>query len=261
MRVKLTIALMSAILLAALGSARADDGGRLSSLMRESSQIAVAQQTTESQVTAPVFGGEIGSRLKHASHSLLLPGWAQLRSHHTYRAAFFLTTEAAIWTSFAVFKSQGHSRENSYQEYAVNFAGIDAGSRDDNYWRSLGSYRDSDAYNEDRRRDLRIGLDPSGPEYAGGDAWQWQSEARFEDYNALRRDANSAYDHADLVVVLALVNRLVSFIDAMRSGPPSSESDGTQDHLLQAGGFGMDLGVGPDWSGGVASSLTLSRSF
>jgi len=261
MRAKSICVLMTTILCTALGSARADDSGRLSSLMRESSQIAVAQQTSEDHVTAPVFGGEIGTRLKHASRSLLLPGWAQLRSHDNYRAAFFLTAEAAIWTSFAVFKAQGHSRENSYHEYAVSFAGIAPGNRDDNYWRSVGNYRDSSAYNEDRRRDLRIGLDPSGPEYAGGDAWQWQSEARFEDYNALRRDANSAYDHADLVVVLALVNRLVSFIDAMRTGPASSESDGGQDHLLNAGGFGMDLGVGPDRGGGVASSLTLSRSF
>ena len=261
MRAKSTYALTIAILFAALSTARADDGGRLSSLMRESTQLAVAQQTSESHVTAPVFGGQIGTRLKHASHSLLLPGWAQLRSHNNYRAAFFLTAEAAIWTSFTVFKVQGHSREKSYQNYAVNFAGITPGSRDDNYWRALGAYRDSDAYNEDRRRDLRIGLDPSGPEYTGGDAWQWQSEARFDDYNALRRDANSAYDHADLVIVLALVNRLVSFVDAMRTGPSSSESDEAREHLLQAGGFGMDLSVGPDWGGGVASSLTLSRSF
>jgi len=261
MRARFTIYLALLTLLAGLGSARADDGGRLSSIMRDSSDRAVAQQSHPDHVTAPVFGGEIGARLKHASHSLLLPGWSQLRSHHNYRAAFFLTTEAAIWTSFAVFKVQGHSRENTYQDYAVNFAGISPGSRDDSYWRALGVYRDSDAYNEDRRRDLRIGLDPSGPEYAGGDAWQWQSEARFEDYNALRRDANSAFDNADLVVVLALVNRLVSFVDAMRSGPPQNEGDDAPNHLLNAGGFGMDLGVGPDANGGVASSFTLSRSF
>lgn len=261
MSTRFAFVLALASLLFGIGSARADDGGRLSSMMRESTQRAVAQQSETSPVTAPVFGGEIGARLKHASHSLLLPGWSQLRSHHKYRAAFFLTAEAAIWTSFAVFKVQGHSRENTYQDFAVQFAGIAPGSRDDNYWRAVGVYRDSDAYNEDRRRDLRIGLDPSGPEYLGGDAWQWQSEARFEDYNALRRDANSAYDNADLVVVLALVNRLVSFVDAMRSGPPQEGGDSSPDHLLNAGGFGMDLGVGPDLNGGVASSFTLSRSF
>ena len=255
--------LVFAALSSAASSCLAQDGFPVDVVMRQSTETVLRQgSASSSSETAPIFGGNLGSRAKHASYSLLLPGWSQLRSGHNYRAAFFLGVEAAIWTSFAVFKVQGSTREDTYQEYATQFAGISSGDRNDDYWRTVGNYRSSEEYNEDRRRDLRIGLDPEGPEYSGTDAWRWQSEARYDEYNDLRRDANSAYDNADFVVVLALVNRLIAFVDAMRSGPPSLDEEGSSEqHLLNAGGFGMDVQLGPDWSGGVSSSFTLSRGF
>ncbi len=255
--------MVSLAVLVGLAAPPAHAGGSIDHVMRESTEIALDPSATNASTeTAPVFGGDLGGRLKHASLSLVLPGWSQLRSHHNYRAAFFLTVEAAIWTSYAVFEIQGHSREDRYQEYAERFAGVTAADRDDDYWRTVGNYRSSEEYNEDRRRDLRAGLDPEGPEYTGSDAWRWQSETRYDEYNFLRRDANGAYENADFVLVLALVNRLIAFVDAMRSGPPDYDGEGSgEEHMLNAAGFGMDVQVGPDWNGGVASSFTLSRSF
>ncbi len=264
MRSVLGASLVVLVLMTAMVPPAAAAGTPLEVVMRESTELALNPGgENPSPETAPIFGGNLGGRVKHASLSLVLPGWSQLRSGHSYRAAFFLTAEAAIWASFAIFQVQGHQREDRYQEYAVQFAGVTPGERDDNYWRTVGNYRTSEEYNEDRRRDLRVGLDPEGPEYQNGDAWRWQSEARYDEYNFLRRDANGAYDNADFVLVLALVNRLVAFVDAMRSGPPSAsdDSDASNRHMLNAGGFGMDLQVAPDGSGGMASSFTLTRGF
>ena len=263
MRTPIPAFLVLALLVGTVSYAFAQDRVSVDVVMRESTELVLQQSGSVSGTeTAPVFGGDLGARAKHASYSLLLPGWSQLRSGHNYRAAFFLTAEAAIWTSFAVFKVQGNSREDTYQDYATQFAEISSGDRDDDYWRTVGNYRSSEEYNEERRRDLRIGLDPEGPEYDGSDAWRWQSESRYDEYNDLRRDANSAYDNADFVIVLALVNRLVAFVDALRSGPPGLDETGSSpQHILNAGDFGMDVQIGPDWSGGVASSFTLSREF
>lgn len=241
----------------------AQDQGRLYSMMRESTDAALQQTDEGSQATAPVFGSDLGARFKASAYSLVVPGWSQLREGHKGRGAFFLTVEAAIWTSFIVFESQGHSREDSYQQYAEYFAGVNPGDRDDDYWRSVGTYRSNEEYNEDILRDERAGIEPPGPPYTDYDAWLWQSEPRFDEYNALRRDANSAYENADLVLVLALVNRLVAFIDAMRTSPSSEIDDAKQarSHMFETNGVGIDVGLGANPEGGLASTLSLSHSF
>ncbi len=262
MRLRASLLLLG-ILCVAVGPACAQPDGRLYSMMQESTEVALQQQDDNSQATEPVFGKDLGARAKNASWSLVIPGWSQLRSGHKYRGAFFLTAEAAIWTSYIIFQSQGSSREGSYQDYAQNFAGVSSGDRDDDYWRSLGAYRSDGEYNEDRLRDLRAGIDPEGPEYGANDAWLWQSEQRFDEYNALRRDSNSAYDNADLILVFALVNRLVSFVDAMRDAPPGAtdEVEMGREHMFESGGVGVDIGLGPHPQGGLASSLRLSHGF
>lgn len=262
MRVQLTLLLFLVAGLA-INPAWAQDDGRLYSMMRESTEVALNQQDQGAQPTAPVFGSDLGSRFKISAYSLVLPGWSQLREGYSYRGAFFLTVEAAIWTSFIIFEVQGNSREDSYQQYAEYFAGVNPGDRDDDYWRSVGVYRSNEEYNEDLLRDERAGIDPEGSPYGGNDAWLWQSELRFDEYNALRRDANSAYDNAQMVLVFALVNRLVAFLDAMRIAPSdgSDEAQVGQKHMFQAGGVGIDVGLGPHPEGGISSSFSLSQSF
>lgn len=212
-----------------------------------------AQQTPQARGGA--FDREKLERVRHGLFSLLLPGWSQYRAGHQGRAIGFASTEAVIWGTWIFSRLQGDYRTDQYEDFAAQFAGVqDAGSRNDDYWRAVGRYGDVEEYNNRVRRDNRaaaleqefngepvtIGLNDGtiGPE----DGWTWSSELRQSEFRSRRGDAQSAYDRARLVLLFALVNRIVSFADAVRSGPAGSDETGV---LLRAGGLELGLDVDP----------------
>ena len=87
-------------------------------------------------------------RAGHASWSLLIPGWSQYRAGNNGRALLFAGIEATIWSVFAVSKAQESSREDTYQSFAQNFAGVGSTDQDDDYWSAVGKYKDTEEYNE-----------------------------------------------------------------------------------------------------------------
>jgi hypothetical protein len=69
----------------------------------------------------------------------------------------------------------------------------------------------------DVRRDQRSGSGDLGEEVGAPDSWRWISEDRFNEFQRLRADSLDAYDRATLVTLFAILNRVVSFVDAVRS--------------------------------------------
>jgi hypothetical protein len=204
------------------------DPARMEVLARAAADLEVARLQQETDEPTTSGGSEKLARVRHGFWSLLIPGWSQFRAGHTTRGFIFLSIEAAVWTSYIVFESQGQQRENAYEDYAVQFAQVQGTDRDDDYWRAVASYRTSDEYNEVVRRELRAGTDPDGGEYTGEFAWRWQNERRFDDYQELRRSSNEAYDSASMVLMFALINRAAAFVDALRDGggePTQADAD------------------------------------
>jgi hypothetical protein len=207
-------------------------------------------------------------RAGHASWSLLVPGWSQYRAGHNGRALLFASLEATIWSVFAVSKVQGNSREDTYQGFAVDFAGVSNTGKDDDYWSAVGKYKDSDEYNERVRRENRAAAEEQalngGPVTIGindgtvgaSEAWFWTSGTRLIEYRELRADAQSAYDRADAMLFFAVVNRLVAFIEAFRSGPVGDN----EVELYQTHGFGLSVEVDPHPLR-PSGALKLGRSF
>lgn len=189
---------------------------RMEIVAREAANLEVARQQQEAAGPTASFGSDKLARLRNGFWSLLVPGWSQFRAGHKTRGFIFSGIEAAVWTSYIVFQTQAHQRQNAYEDYAVQFAQVQGTDRDDDYWRAVASYRTSDEYNEVIRRDQRAGTDPDGGEYTGEFAWRWQNERRFDDYQELRRSSNEAFDRATLVTLFALINRAAAFVDALR---------------------------------------------
>lgn len=216
----------------------------------------LAQQGEQNgKVESGVFDREKLERARHGLFSLVLPGWSQYRGGHNGRAVAFASTEAVIWGTWIFSRLQGSYREDRYEEFATQFAGIrDPGSKNDDYWRAVGRYGDVEEYNNNIRRDNRaaaleqefngepvtIGLNDGT--IAPEDGWSWSSEARQTEFRAKRADSESAYDRAGFVLLFALVNRVVSFADAVRSGPRDDARAGT---LIRAGGLELGLDVEP----------------
>jgi hypothetical protein len=237
--------------------ANVDEGrARMENLSRQVVDSQLAQEGEAEPASVNMFSGRTWQRVKHASWSLLIPGWSHYRANQYGRAAFFAGAEAAIWISYGVFKSQASRREETYKDFAMQFAGVRSRDHEDGYWRSVGEYLSNEDYNEVVRRDLRAGIDPEGPEYVYPDDWLWRSEVRFDEYRELRAEANDADHRADLTLTWAIINRVVSFVDALRSAPVAQENP----LGLPPEGLSFDLDLDPSLRN-PSTTLVLRHSF
>ncbi len=179
-----------------------------------------------------------GRKVKAGLLSLLLPGAGQYYNGDRDKAWVFAGVEAAVWASYFTFDAQGGSRTDTYEEYAVIYADVAGERSDDAYWRALGRYLDSDAYNESLLREARA-FDIEPVELISAeDSWQWRNEDYFRVYQELRADAARAYDRRDFMTFFAIVNRVVAVYDAVRN----SVDDKLQGEVL---GFHVEMSVSP----------------
>lgn len=175
--------------------------------------------------TQPARAESRPGRLKILGLSLLLPGLGHRALGEDARSTPFFVAEAGVWTAYGVFQTQGHLRKDSYVEMAEIFAGIDdADGRSGEYYRNVGTYRTSDDYDDEVRRDARA---RHGDDLAAREAyfqahrvpdpqrWEWTSRAQWARYREKRSDANQSFKRADYMIGFAVANRLVAAIDAM----------------------------------------------
>jgi hypothetical protein len=250
-------------------AASADSATPLEVLQRGAVEAATEEEGAVKPASS-MFSNLGMGRVGHASWSLLVPGWSQYRAGNNGRALIFASLEVTIWTVFGVSKSQGNQRENTYQDFARHFAGVGGSDRDDDYWRAVGKFRDSDDYNERVRRDNRAAAEEqaiNGEDVTigindgtvgGADLWSWTSSTRQIEYRELRADAQTAYDRADAMLFFAVVNRLVAFIEALRSG--GDEDPDGQVELYERAGFELSVEVEPNPLR-PSGALLLGRSF
>lgn len=176
-----------------------------------------------------------GRKVKAGVFSALIPGVGQFYNHQNTKGFIMIGCEAAIWTCYFVFDSQGDNRLDTSIEYAGIYAGT-SGGHHDSYWQSVGRYMDSDAYNEAQLREARALQEEPSNLISGSDAWQWVNEDRKYNFSKLRADANSAYDRRDFMILFAVVNRAISVVDAVLN---AEAPDGKLDTEV----MGMNLGV------------------
>jgi hypothetical protein len=178
------------------------------------------------QVDASAAESKTGgpSRLKAIGASLLLPGLGQLVTGHPGRAKAFFVTEGAILITFITLTVQGNVRRDGYIGYAETFAGVsDIDGKPDWYYSNLAEYRHSDDYVDAIQRTARamFGNDlEKRQEYVeqnrpGSDeVWEWRSEADRQEFRSKRKASRNAFRSANHMLGAALLNRLLSAVDA-----------------------------------------------
>ena len=174
----------------------------------------------------------LGNRLAAGALSLALPGAGQLYNGQTVKARVYGVAELAVWLGYYVFETQADGYAEDYREYSNIYAGV-SGDHTERYWRTIGRYMDSDAYNTGLLIEARAtGETPNliAPE----DAWFWRSETHLSNYQSLRADTNRAKERRDFTVLFAIINRAVAVYDAVRNAGP-------REHMLEVAGFGVDL--------------------
>ena len=155
------------------------------------------------------------SKWKALGMSLVLPGAGQYYTESRGKMFFFGGAEALIWSNFIGFRLYGKWKKEDYISWAALHAGVDVNGKPDSYFETLTYYDNIDIYNQLERLYERSEAQtyPDTPEYY----WNWDSDANRFHYRNLRNDSKDAYRKSLLFLGAALVNRVLSGIDAYRS--------------------------------------------
>lgn len=173
-------------------------------------------------LTAP--GSLLATSSKGAMfRSALLPGWGQMSLGHSTRGIVFMSLDALTWAGVGLSYLEGTFNEDDYRWLAHAEAGISAGGRSRDFLDDLSDYNSSTEYNDYIHRLARYYYpdDPQAQrEYYedharyGSDSWNWSSESAREEFADRLRDSREWYRRSLYIAAFAVVNRVVSAIDA-----------------------------------------------
>lgn len=157
--------------------------------------------------------------------SLALPGAGEYYVGAKRYTASFLTAEGLIWSFALVSKYQGEMWRRDYRDYAAVQAGANYSREDDDYYRDIYEYPNSEWYNEDQWRQARDLYPDDLPAqaayvsdklYGVADAWRWQTDGEWSRYRELRVRSRNALQRISYAAGSALLNHLLSAVNAAR---------------------------------------------
>jgi len=155
------------------------------------------------------------SKWKALGLSIILPGAGQYYTESKGKMIFFGGAETLIWSNFIGFRLYGKWKKEDYISWAARHAGVDVSGKPDSYFETLTYYDNIDIYNQLELLYERseAELYPDTPEFY----WNWDSDESRVHFRKLRNDSKTAYRRSLLFLGAALVNRVLSGIDAFRS--------------------------------------------
>ncbi len=147
--------------------------------------------------------------------SAIMPGLGQAYTGSYQRAGVFLGAELAIMITYFDLNNAEDDAYRNMQIYAEVHAGIDRGQSAKMYL-DMQRYYSSDDYNA-RFTGYSYGYNPDDyiNLYSGDKVWRWDSKESHSRYYTLRQNKQKLQAHAKLAFGAAVLNRLVSIIDAM----------------------------------------------
>ena len=154
------------------------------------------------------------SVVKAAVYSALLPGAGQFYMGNKKTAGYFFTAEALTWLGYLAFRTYGDWREEDYINYAAEHANAQLDGKSDDFIDLVGFYSSIRDYNAYGRA-----YDPERPYLhdTPENHWEWQSNGEQRAFRNLKNRSREADRRSDFMFGVAIVNRLISVVDAVRS--------------------------------------------
>lgn len=142
--------------------------------------------------------------------SLALPGLGEAYGGNWARARAFFITEGITWTSFTALQVYGGWRADDYRVYSADHAGVRLAGQSDSFFRDIGSFSGSEAFNIQQLLTQRT----QAQVYTGVNTWTWDKEASRKTYLDIRRSSRRAQVRSVYLIGFAILTRVVSAIDA-----------------------------------------------
>jgi hypothetical protein len=188
---------------------RADDSAKIPFVAESVSQHeGYSPALPENSTVAPKSPG------KAFFLSLLVPGWGELYAGSSTKGKIFLAAEAAVWSGFAAFEQYSAWKRRDYELYAVDHADLLLDGKDDEYFKNVAAYTDIWSYNDDQLHAREWESVYWDEEFYH---WRWENPESKEKFNEIRDSSRRARRRALNMVGAAVLNRLISSIDAVRT--------------------------------------------
>ncbi len=192
---------------------------------------------TDTDTQANIVGRK--SPVKAAALSALLPGLGQRYNGRNNKATYFFAAEAVTWLAFGSFRVYGSWREDDYIDYGNVHANAQLDGKSDEFLDWVGFYDNIDQYNTAGR----VG-DPDRPYLfdTPENHWEWQSTEAQRKYRDLKNSSREAFRRADFMIAVAVINRVVSMVDAVLD---TRKINRQADAGFELGGVQYDLDINP----------------
>ncbi|MEA1980985.1 MAG: hypothetical protein U9N54_08430 [candidate division Zixibacteria bacterium] len=153
------------------------------------------------------------STFKAAIYSLVLPGMGEYYLDKRAKAKYYFGVEAACWIAYFSYRTYGSWKKDDLIDYANMHANASLENKSDEFIDMVGFYGDIYQFNDAGR----VG-DRDRPYLADtpDNHWYWQSEDDQAVYRNLKNRSREAYRRSNFVLGVAIVNRIVSVVDAIR---------------------------------------------
>ena len=155
--------------------------------------------------------------------SALLPGWGQMHLGHTTRGIIFMSLDALTWAGVGLSYLEGTFNRDDYTWLAVSEAGISVSDRSGDFLDDMSDFNSSAEFNDYIHRLARYYY-PDDPDaqrayydshaLSGDDSWNWSSEDARNQFADRLRDSRQWFRRSVYIAAFAVVNRVVSAIDA-----------------------------------------------
>jgi len=146
-------------------------------------------------------------------YSALLPGMGELYAENYGSGKYFTIADAALLSVYFGVNTYGDWKKENYKSFAQTYGGISPSNKNDDYFATIGNYKNIDQYNDEKALEQRF----SEMYDKNIMNWKWETETQRREYRGMWLSSQRAYNNLQFVVGAMLVNRLASIINAVRS--------------------------------------------
>ena len=155
--------------------------------------------------------------------SVALPGWGQMHLGHTTRGIIFMSLDALTWAGVGLSYLEGTFNRDDYTWLAISEAGVSVSNLSGDFLDDMSDFASSDEFNDYIHRLARYYY-PDDPDAQrayyesnarfGSESWNWSSDDARIQFSDRLRDSRQWFRRSMYIAAFAVVNRVVSAIDA-----------------------------------------------
>ena len=170
-----------------------------------------------------ISDADSGTRKGAMLRSIALPGWGQMHLGHTTRGIIFMSLDALTWAGVGLSYLEGTFNRDDYTWLAISEAGVSVSSGSGDLLDDISDFDSSTEFNDYIHRLARYYY-PDDPDAQrayydsharfGSESWDWSSDEARNEFSDRLRDSRQWFRRSMYIAAFAVVNRVVSVIDA-----------------------------------------------